>query len=313
LARADGAEFAGIGDVDGEAAAKLAEETGAQRAGAVETFLDDPAVNAVLIATPTETHSALVERAAAAGKHIFCEKPISLDLAATKSAIAAVRKSGVTLQIGFQRRYDPRFVRARQAVESGDLGTLRFLRLVGRDRVPPSIDYVRTSGGQYRDQMVHEFDAARWLSGEEVQEVTAVGSALVDARIAEAGDVDTAVACLRFESGALAVIDSAREAVYGYDSRLEILGSNGLFLDEDRLKSDTVMGVEFLTPDAESFATRFSDAYRLELQDFIESLRTSRLPRAGGDDALQALRIAIAADHSRKARRTIPLAEIDVA
>ncbi len=311
LAVEHGAAFAGVADVDEDAAARLVAELGCGRAGSVESFLQDPDVTAVVIATPTGTHADLIERCASARKHIFCEKPISLDVDETNRAIAAVRRAGVTMQIGFQRRFDPKFVRARRAVESNELGPVRFIRLVGRDRALPPIEYIRTSGGQYKDQMIHDFDAARWLAGEEVEEVVAVGSALADRRVADAGDVDTAVACLRFASGALAVIDASREAPYGYDARLEIQGSRGLFLDDDRLRSGTVMDASFLTPDADSFADRFGEAYKVELHEFLAALERGSAPKARGEDALQALRIAIAADRSRRERRTVQLAEIE--
>ncbi len=204
-----GASLVGVADVDAAAAQRVVAEVGSGRAADVESFLNDPNVRGVVIATPTATHAELIAQAASAGKHILCEKPISLGLAATRAAIADAARARVILQVGFQRRFDAEFAWARRLIEQGELGEPRFLRLVGRDHRMPAIAYLRTSGGQFKDQMVHEFDLARWLlAPHEVEEVFANGSALVDSSIAAFGDVDTSLTVLRYKGGALGVIDA---------------------------------------------------------------------------------------------------------
>jgi myo-inositol 2-dehydrogenase/D-chiro-inositol 1-dehydrogenase len=219
----------------------------------------------------------------------------------------------VLLQIGFQRRFDRDFVNVHAAIREGKLGDVRFIRLVSRDRTLPPIAYVRTSGGQYKDQMVHDFDAARWLlAPATVKEVTAVGSALADPAIGECDDVDTAVALLRFSNGAIALLDVSREAAYGYDVRTEVHGSHGMLLaGDDGMKSGNLLDASFVKPQTDSFVTRFADAYRLELQDFVDAVATRKKPRVDGDDALQALRIAVAADRSRRSGCAVQLADIE--
>ncbi len=307
-----GAHLVGIADLDRTAARRLADAEGIDRIDDVEAFLDDPAVRGVVIATPTGTHAELIAQAAKAGKHILCEKPIALDLAATKSAALRAEQAAVILQVGFQRRFDAEFLRARSSVEAGALGDLRFLRLVGRDHRMPPVAYLRTSGGQFKDQMVHEFDLARWImSPIEVDEVFATGSALIDPSIAGFGDVDTSLVVLRFSSGAIGVIDDSREAIYGYDVRGEIHGSKGLMLvGAGRLRTGELLGAEQATPNVESFIERFADAYRDEVVDFVAAMRERRAPRVGATDALEALRIAIAADRSLRAQRPVSLAGV---
>jgi myo-inositol 2-dehydrogenase/D-chiro-inositol 1-dehydrogenase len=308
-----GATLAGIADIDSAAAQHLVRRLGQGRVDTVDGFLNDPSVEAVVIATPTATHAPLIEAAAAAKKRIFCEKPISLDVGTTVAAIAACGRAGAILQIGFQRHYDRDFLRARSAIEAGSLGEVRFIRLVSRDRLPPPIAYVASSGGQFKDQMVHDFDAARWLlAPATVEEVTASGSARAGGVAAEAGDIDTAVAVLRFSNGAIAVLDASREAAYGYDVRAEIHGSRGMLLiGDEAMNAGAVLDASFLTPQTESFITRFATAYRCEIEDFADAVAQGRRPRVEGDDALQALRIAIAAERSRTSGRTVRLSDVE--
>jgi myo-inositol 2-dehydrogenase/D-chiro-inositol 1-dehydrogenase len=306
------ARLIGIADLDRNAAESAVASTGG-RVDSAENFLADAAVHAVVIATPTDTHAELIVKSAAANKQIFCEKPISLDIRTTVQAIRACERAGVMLQIGFQRRFDRDFANVHTAIREGKLGDVRFIRLVSRDRTLPPIAYVRTSGGQYKDQMVHDFDAARWLlAPATVDEVTAVGSALADSAIGECGDVDTAVALLRFSNGAIALLDVSREAAYGYDVRTEVHGSRGMLLaGDDGLKSGSVLDASFVKPQTDSFVTRFSDAYRLELQDFVDAVATRKNPRVDGNDALQALRIAVAAERSRRSGCKVQLADVE--
>lgn len=312
VAQNTGARLIGVADIDRTAAKRLVASAGG-RVDSAENFLADEAVDAVAIATPTNTHAHLISQSAAATKHIFCEKPISLEIDATVEAIRDCERAGVILQIGFQRRFDRDFLNAYSAIHDGKLGDVRFIRLVSRDRTLPPIAYVRTSGGQYKDQMVHDFDAARWLLAPAVvEEVTAAGSAVIDPEIAQAGDVDTAVALLRFSSGAMAILDVSREAVYGYDVRTEIHGSDGMLLvGDETMKRGAVLDASVVKPQTDSFVTRFSDAYRSEIEDFIEAVIEHRKPRVDGNDALQALRLAVAADRSRKSGCTVALSDIE--
>ena len=306
------ARLVGVADVDRAAAQRLVDSVGVGRVADVDSLLADPEVRGVIIATPTDSHSGLISKAAAASKHVLCEKPISLSLHATQAAMASAQRGGIILQVGFQRRFDEEFARARALVESGALGQPRFLRLVGRDHRVPSLAYLRTSGGQFRDQMVHEFDLARWLLAPlQVDEIYASGSAQVEPKLAEFGDIDTSVAVLRFTSGALAVIDGSREAIYGYDIRGEIHGSKGMLLiGQGRLANGKLLDETFATADVDSFIERFADAYRAEVQDFAQAIRDGRAPRVGAEDALEALRLAIAADRSLATKRPVKVADV---
>lgn len=309
--RLAGVTLVGVADIDHAAAQRLTDKTKTGRVADTAAFLSDPSVSGIVIATPTASHAALIEQAAAAGKHVLCEKPISLDIATTQAAIARAERAKIILQVGFQRRFDAQFQFARRCVESGELGSPRFLRLVGRDHRVPSLDYLRTSGGQFKDQMIHEFDLARWLMAPAfVTEVFAAGSAVIEPALAQFGDADTTVALLRFNTGALGIVDGSREAVYGYDVRGEILGSKGMVLvGEERLVNGTFLDASAVPAQAESFIERFEGAYRAELADFVDAIAGARAPRVGGSDALEALRLAVAATRSFQERRLITLAE----
>jgi myo-inositol 2-dehydrogenase/D-chiro-inositol 1-dehydrogenase len=313
VARSSRAKFAGIADVDTKAADRVISSLGTGKAGTTDAFLADSQVDAVIVATSSDTHADLILKAAGAGKQIFCEKPISLDLDTTAKAIRACEEAGVILQIGFQRRFDRDFLNARSAIDTGKVGDIRFVRLVSRDRTLPPIAYIPTSGGQFRDQMIHDFDAARWLlAPAQVEEVSATGSAVIAPEIGEAGDVDTAVAVLRFSNGAIAIADVSREAAYGYDVRTEIHGSRGMLLTGgDGMQNGRILDSSFAKPQTDSFLTRFSDAYRAEIEDFIDVVAARGRPRVDGKDAFEALRIAIAADRSLKTGRAVKLADVN--
>lgn len=306
-----GARLVGIADMDSPAAERQVRKHGG-RVDTIPSFLADERVQAVVIATPTESHAELIIQAAAAGKHTFCEKPISLDIAATRAAMAAADRAGIILQVGFQRRFDDAFLQARRSVESGDLGSPRFMRLVGRDHRVPPLAYLRTSGGQFKDQMIHEFDLASWLfEPARVVEVYATGSAIVDPALHEFGDADTTIAALRFDTGALGVIDGSREAVYGYDVRAELVGSKGMIVvGHEHVVNGRLLDAASATPELESFAERFEHAYRAELAGFLEAVSRGGRPAVGGSDALEALRLASAATRSFQQRRPVKLSEI---
>ena len=191
-------------------------------------LLADPRIDAVLVASSTDTHVEISQAAAKAGKHVFCEKPISLDLEQIDETLAIVEEAGVKFQVGFNRRFDASFERIREAVASGEIGEPHIMRITSRDPAPPPIEYVKVSGGIFLDMTIHDFDMARYLIGDEVVEVYATGGVRVDPKIGEAGDIDTTVITLRFQNGVIATIDNSREAVYGYDQRVEVFGSKGM-------------------------------------------------------------------------------------
>jgi myo-inositol 2-dehydrogenase/D-chiro-inositol 1-dehydrogenase len=306
------AKLIGVADIDRVAAQRVVNACKAGRVDDAEAFLRDPGVDAIVVATPTDSHAQLVLAAAAVKKHVFCEKPISLDLETTKSVIAAAQRAGIALQVGFQRRFDGDFQRARQMVASGEIGSVRFMRLVSRDHHIAPISYLRTSGGQFIDQMIHDFDAAAWLCAPaRVAQVFAAGAAMIEPALHEFGDADTTVAVLRFDTGALAVIDGSREAAYGYDVRGEIVGANGMLLFGHRqLPSGPLLDTRAASSDSQSFIEYFAAAYREELADFAAALAAGRPPRVGGEDALTALQLAVAATRSFRENRPVALAEI---
>ncbi len=224
-----GATVVGIADPVIDAAKETAARLNVPKAIAdYHELLNDPTVDAVAICSSTDTHAQIIVEAANAGKHIFCEKPISYDLAKIDQALAAVEKAGVKLQIGFNRRFDPSFRKVRQMVAEGKIGEPHILRITSRDPAPPPIEYVKVSGGIFFDMTIHDFDMARYMVGSDVEEVFVMGGVLVDPAIGEAGDIDTALVSLRFKNGAVGAIDNSRKAAYGYDQRVEVFGSGGM-------------------------------------------------------------------------------------
>ncbi|MBW5445554.1 inositol 2-dehydrogenase [Cohnella sp. CFH 77786] len=272
-----------------------------------------PDIDAVFICSSTDTHVPLIKQAARAGKHIFCEKPVSMDIAQTEEAVEAVRQAGVKLQIGFNRRFDHNFKRVREHVQAGTIGDLHIVKITSRDPNPPHEDYIKVSGGIFMDMMIHDFDMARFLSGSEVEEVYAQGNVLVDPVFAKYGDVDTAVVTLRFANGALGVIDNSRQAVYGYDQRVEVFGSKGsVAVANDHPNTAVVSTAEGIVSDKplHFFLERYNDAYIEETQMFIDSLAKGAPLPVEGNDGLQAERIALAAKLSSRLKRPVKLSEI---
>ena len=236
------AQLVAISDIYEEGAKKVAEELGIPNYYKdYHEILNDPSIDAVLICSSTDTHADIACEAAAAGKHIFCEKPVDLTVAKIKKVIEAVDKAGVKLQIGFNRRYDHNFAYIKQLEKDGKIGRIQTVKITSRDPEPPAIDYVKVSGGIFLDMTVHDFDMARFIGGE-VEEVYANATVMVDPAIGEAGDVDTALVALKFKSGAIGVIDNCRKASYGYDQRLEVFGSKG----QASAVNDTPTNVAFI-------------------------------------------------------------------
>lgn len=308
------AELVSITDVNRDAAVQLAGRCGIpQAAASSEEILADPRVDAVLICSSTDTHAALIAQAARAGKHIFCEKPIALDLAKIDAALEEVAKAGVKLQIGFNRRFDANFARVRQAVATGEIGAPRLLHIVSRDPAPPPIAYVRVSGGMFFDMTIHDFDMARFLIGDEVEEIFVSGGVMVDPQIGAAGDLDTALIVLRFRNGVIGTIDNCRQAAYGYDQRVEILGSLGSIATENRYPNQAVVSTgKEVRKDLplNFFMERYRESFAAELRAFVEAVIQNRLTPVTGEDGRVPVVMGLAARKSYDERRPVRLAEI---
>mgnify|MGYP001623142886 CR=1 FL=1 len=292
-----------------------AEELGIPRTSAdPEEVFADPEVEAVFICSSTDTHADFIIRAAKAGKHIFCEKPIHTDLAKIREALDAVREAGVKLQIGFVRRFDRSHRAVHDAVASGKLGAPYLVKICSRDPEAPSMEYVKGSGGIFLDMMIHDFDMARYLSGSEVTEVYAAGACLVDPGFAAFGDVDTAVVTLKFANGAIGVIDNCRQAPYGYDQRVEVHCEKGCVQDQNVVENQayisTAAGVASAKP-TWFFLERYNDAFVEEERAFVQAIVKNQEPPVGARDGLEPVRIAIAAERSLRDRRPVKLTEIE--
>ena len=276
-----------------------------------ELILDDDEIEAVLVCSPTPTHADLTERAARIGKHVFCEKPIDLDPERIRRTLGIVADSGVKLQVGFNRRFDPTFARVRQAVVDGDVGEIQLVKITSRDPEAPPAEYVRTSGGIFLDMTIHDFDMVRFLTGSEVEEVYATGAVLIDPAIGEAGDVDTAVTTLKMANGAIAVIENSRQAVYGYDQRVEVFGSKGSAEatneTANRVTVSTAAGVRTDTP-LYFFLERYQASFVAELESFFTSIRDGAPTPVGGKDGLMSVLIGLAATESLAENRPVKVA-----
>lgn len=276
--------------------------------------LDDPEIGAVLICSSTDTHARFIREAAAAGKHIFCEKPIAYDLEEVRAAIRAAGDAGVKLQIGFCRRFDHNHRAVYDMVREGKVGQPHLIRISSRDPEPPSIAYVKVSGGIFYDMMIHDFDMARFLAGSEAVEVYAQGSVLVDPAIGEAGDVDTAVVTIRFESGALAVIDNSRRAVYGYDQRVEVFGSEGAAMDANDIPTTAVFCGAGGTVGGSCYKgmfDRYAGAFVREMEAFADAILNGRETPVTGEDGLYPVLMAAAATKSLKEGRPVKISEVE--
>ena len=298
-----------VADIDPKAAKGLAASTGAEVAE-IDKIMNSREVDAVLICAPTDMHAPLVERAAEAGKAIFCEKPIDLKIDRVRSCLSIVEKTGVPMMVGFNRRFDPNFSALKARIDRGIVGSVEIVTITSRDPAPPPADYAARSGGLFRDMMIHDFDMARFLLGEEPIAVTATGSALVDSAIGEAGDVDTAAVILETRSGKIAQISNSRRASYGYDQRIEVHGSKGMAragnVHETTLEIAGSKGFA-RDPVQNFFLERYAAAYRLELDAFILAVKKARSPSPSGADGLKAQLLADAATLSSKQRRRVEL------
>ena len=310
LAASGRARLAHVVDVHEAAAATLAARHGAVASDAV-TALRDPAVGAVIIASSTDTHADLVIAAAKAGKAIFCEKPIDLSLARVDQAIAAVQAAGVPMLVGFNRRFDPSFAELHRRIRTGAVGAVEQVVITSRDPGLPPVEYLKVSGGQFRDMTIHDFDMARWMLGEEPAEVFAYGAALVDPAVAAVGDIDSCMVLLRTASGRMAHINNSRRASYGYDQRVEVHGSLGRLIAGNRVAT-TVEQADAQSVSSEKplhfFLERYADAYRIELAAFIDAVAKGTPMPVGAQDGRQALVLAEAALTSLRENRPVRVA-----
>jgi myo-inositol 2-dehydrogenase/D-chiro-inositol 1-dehydrogenase len=307
-----GVRVVAVADPNGEAAERGKALASAEAALTdIEKAISYPGVDAVVIVTPTETHARLIEIAVEAGKAVFSEKPIALDLAETSRVVQLIREKGAPVQIGFMRRFDPGYAGAKARIAAGELGKLETFRALSRDTYPPSLKFLLGSGGLFLDMAVHDLDLARFLVGE-VEEVQAWGSVLIDERFAQANDADTAITLLRFKNGVLGVTETSRRSNWGYDIRTEVAGSIGKVVVESPQKTPLLFARDFASSydHFENFPDRFEKAYKLQLESFFHDLQAGRRPSPGPEDALESLRLAIAVTKSWKDGRPVRVSEI---
>ena len=309
-ARNSAVALAGIADALPEPAARLAAQLGCSVVS-VDQIFADRAIDAVLIGSSTDTHADLIERAVAAGKHIFCEKPVDLDLQRARACEKAVQAGGKVCLIGFQRRFDPTFSALKARIEAGEIGKLEALSIISRDPGAPPVAYLQRSGGIFKDMLIHDFDIFRWIFGEEAETVYATASALTDPMIAsEANDADTTAVTIRTVTGKLAQIHTSRRAAYGYDQRFEVLGSKGMLQAGNHRPTEVVAagpGVVSVDKPEHFFLQRYERAYRAELDHFVAVLGGHEKLRVGIEDGVKALELADAATTSWRENRIVRL------
>ncbi len=300
--RVPDAEVVAISDVFVDSAKQLADSLGVTAVYSdYHKILEDPTIDAVFICSSTDTHSPISMEAAKAGKHIFCEKPIDHDLDKIKEVLSEVKKAGVKYQVGFNRRFDRNFKHVRDVVKDGGIGDVQIVKVTSRDPAAPPLEYVKVSGGIFVDMTIHDFDMVRYLSGSEVTEVSAVGTCLVDPKIAECGDVDTCIITLKFANGALGVIDNSRQAVYGYDQRIEVFGSKGCITADNETANNTTLYTELGVAKEKPlyfFLERYNEAFIEEEKGFVDACLNDKDTLVGAFDGLQPVLIAIAAKKS---------------
>lgn len=303
------AKLVAVVDAVAEAAQAIADQAGC-KVSTIDAVLADPEVDAVVICTPTNTHADLIERFARAGKAIFCEKPIDLDVARAKACLEVVRQTGARVMLGFNRRFDPHFRAVRKAIDDGTIGKVEMVTITSRDPGPPPASYIKVSGGIFRDMTIHDFDMARFLLGEEIVSVTAFGSVLVDPEIGKLGDYDSASIILTTASGRQAMISNSRRASYGYDQRIEVHGSLGAVSAENQrpVSIEIATGNGYTRPPLHDFfMTRYTAAYAAEISAFIDSIVEGTPPSPSAEDGLIALQLADAALRSASEHVTISL------
>ena len=304
--------LAAISDVYAPAAEELAAKYHAQVRSSDEIIADD-AINAVLIATSTDTHSDLIEAATQAGKAVMCEKPVDLSLERARACLKAVSATGRPVMIGFNRRFDPSFAAIRDSLAAGQIGKAELLSVTSFDPAPPPVEYIKVSGGMFRDMMIHDFDMTNFIMDETPVSISASGACLVDPEIGRAGDIDTAVVTLSYADGKLAVIKNSRRAAYGYDQRLELLGADGLLQAQNMLENTVVkstgQGVISAKP-TYFFIERYMPAYKAEWAAFVAAVQDGDDMPVSLQDGVQALAMAEAAQRSFDSSRPVRLADV---
>jgi len=306
------AKLVAVADALPEAAAGVAKAHGAD-VRSIDDIINAKDIDAVLITTPTDMHADMIEQAARAGKAIFCEKPVDLSVDRVRQCLATVSKENAKLMVGFNRRFDPNFMEVRRQIDTGAIGKVEMVTITSRDPGPPPYDYITRSGGMFRDMTIHDFDMARFLLTEEPESVFATASVLVDKKIGELGDFDSASIILTTKSGQQCIISNSRRAAYGYDQRIEVLGSTGMASAEN-MRATTVevanAGGYSREPLLNFFMTRYTDAYRNEISGFIAALTAGKLMTPSGEDGLKALVLAEAAYKSVAEGRAVKVSEV---
>ena len=312
VAAHEGTRLAAISDVYAPAAEELAAKYHAQVRSSDEIIADD-AINAVLIATSTDTHSDLIEAATQAGKAVMCEKPVDLSVERARACLEAVSETGRPVMIGFNRRFDPSFAAIRDSLAAGQIGKAELLSVTSFDPAPPPVEYIKVSGGMFRDMMIHDFDMTNFIMDETPVSISASGACLVDPEIGRAGDIDTAVVTLSYADGKLAVIKNSRRAAYGYDQRLELLGADGLLQAQNMLENTVVkstgQGVISAKP-TYFFIERYMPAYKAEWAAFVAAVQEGDDMPVSLQDGVQALAMAEAAQRSFDSSRPVRLADV---
>lgn len=307
-----GSQLVAVADVIEENAVSLASEYNTT-ASTTNQIMDDASINAVLIASSTDTHCDLIEAAASAGKAVLCEKPVDLSLERARKCLARVSNIEVPVMIGFNRRFDPNFAALKAAAEAGEIGSKEMLSITSLDPAPPPIEYIRVSGGMYRDMMIHDFDMANFLMKDLPETVSATGSCMVDSSIGAEGDVDTAVVTLAYSDGRIAVIKNSRRAAYGYEQRLELFGSDGMLrvenVNENTVVKSTADGVSSAKP-MYFFLQRYMPAYAAVWSSFVAAVETGAEVEVSLTDGVNALAMAEAATQSSQSGQRIVLQDL---
>lgn len=308
------AKVLGITDVFKDGLQELADKYGIEKVyDDYREMLADKDIDAVLVCSSTDTHADISIEAAKAGKHVFCEKPVDLTPEKVQAVIDAVAEAGVKLQVGFNRRFDHNFAHVKSLINDGKVGNLELIKITSRDPEPPPAEYAAVSGGMFLDMTIHDFDMARFLAGSDVTEVYASATCLVDPAIGEAGDVDTAIINLKFENGALGVIDNSRRAAYGYDQRIEVFGSLGAAMaSNDTPTNVTIMNSDGVTTDKPLyfFLERYMQSFRDEMVQFVDAVLNDKPTPTTGNDGLNSILVALAAKKSVKEGRPVKISEI---
>ena len=312
--RIPNARLAAVADIDLAAAKSVAAEMNVETVVSDYTeLLGNEDIQAIAICSATDTHTPIIMAAAAAGKHVFSEKPLDFDLDRIDKALQVVEAAGVKLQVGFNRRFDPNFRKVKEMAADGKVGEPHILRITSRDPEPPPLEYVKVSGGIFLDMTIHDFDMARYITGSEVEEIYVIGGVMIDPRIEEVGDLATVIITLRFENGVIGTIDNSRKAVYGYDQRIELFGSEGMISTEnetpDRHSYSNAIGIQNPLP-LYFFLERYAESYFREMQSFVDCVVNEAPLEVTGEDGRAPVVIGLAARKSYEENRPVALKEI---